>query len=98
MYRIVQEGLSNAAKHGHAARAVLEIHEDSSSIHLTVRDDGVGFDPQTVQTNGFGLLGMRERVELLDGTLQIESAPGSGTTVRAMLPVQRLPVLAAAEG
>jgi signal transduction histidine kinase len=63
-----------------------------------VRDDGDGFDPANVQTTGFGLLGMRERVQLLDGSLQIESAPGDGTTVRATLPTQRLENLTAAEG
>jgi signal transduction histidine kinase len=99
LYRIVQEALNNAAKHGRAGRAVLEIHEDATSIHLTVRDDGDGFDPATAQASGFGLLGMRERVHLLDGTLQIESAPGDGTTVRATLPAQRLHAdLVAAEG
>jgi signal transduction histidine kinase len=99
LYRIVQEALNNAAKHGRAARAVLEIHEDATSVHLTVRDDGDGFDPATAQASGFGLLGMRERVHLLDGTLQIESSPGDGTTVRATLPAQRLHAdLVAAEG
>jgi len=98
LYRIVQEALSNAAKHGQAARAVVEVNEDSSSIHLTVRDDGRGFDPGTVERNGFGLLGMRERVELLDGSLQIESAPGGGCTVRASLPAQRRSELAVASG
>jgi signal transduction histidine kinase len=98
LYRIVQEALNNAAKHGQAARAVLEIHEDAGVVHVTVRDDGDGFDPANVQTTGFGLLGMRERVQLLDGTLQIESAPGDGTTVRATLPAQRLENLTAAEG
>lgn len=98
LYRIAQEALNNAAKHGRAARAVLEIHEDARSIHLMVRDDGEGFDPAAVQTSGFGLMGMRERVHLLDGTLQIESAPGDGTTVRATLPSQRLESLAVAEG
>jgi signal transduction histidine kinase len=98
LYRIVQEALSNAAKHGHAARAVIEVQEDASAIHLTVRDDGQGFDPERAETKGFGLLGMRERVQLLDGTLRIESAPGEGTTVRATLPVARLPRLAVAGG
>ena len=63
-----------------------------------MRDDGGGFDPDAVQTDGFGLLGMRERVHLLDGALQIESAPGDGTTVRASLPVRRVERLAAAAG
>ena len=55
---------------------------------MEVRDDGAGFDP-TAETGGFGLLGMRERVELLDGTLLLDSTPGRGTTVRATFPVQR---------
>jgi signal transduction histidine kinase len=88
MYRIVQEALTNATKHGHAERAVVEIHEDGDTVHVEVRDDGSGFDP-AADTSGFGLLGIRERVELLDGTLRIDSSPGAGTTVRASLPVQR---------
>jgi signal transduction histidine kinase len=88
LYRIVQEALTNATKHGGAKRAVVEINEDDDTVHVEVRDDGAGFDP-TADTAGFGLLGMRERVELLDGTLRIESSPGAGATVRASFPVQR---------
>ncbi|HTR72187.1 MAG TPA: GAF domain-containing protein [Solirubrobacteraceae bacterium] len=86
LYRIVQEALSNAIKHGLAKRAVVEIHEDEQTVRLSVRDDGRGFDPDA-QTSGFGLLGIRERVELLEGTLSISSSPGSGTTVQASFPV-----------
>jgi signal transduction histidine kinase len=88
IYRIVQEALTNATKHGHAGRAIVEIHEDGETVHVEVRDDGSGFDT-SADTFGFGLLGMRERVELLDGTLQVESSPSAGTTVRANFPVQR---------
>ncbi len=88
IYRIVQEALTNATKHGDAQRAVVEIHEDGETVQVLVRDDGVGFDP-SADTSGFGVLGMRERVELLDGGLEIDSSPGAGTTVRATLPVQR---------
>ena len=75
LYRITQEALTNATKHGHATRIVIEIREDPTTVHLTVRDDGNGFDPNA-QSDGFGLLGMRERAELLDGELQIERHPG----------------------
>jgi signal transduction histidine kinase len=92
MYRIVQEALSNAAKHGQAKRAVVELHEDDADIHVTVRDDGCGFDTSG-QTEGFGFLGMHERVQLLDGDLRVSSSPGSGTTVEASFPVRRLPGL-----
>lgn len=88
LYRIVQEALSNAIKHGQAKRAVVEIHEDHHTIYLSIRDDGRGFDP-SLRTRGFGLLGIRERVELLAGEVSIDSAAGSGTTVRASFPARR---------
>ncbi|MGO9489252.1 MAG: GAF domain-containing protein [Solirubrobacteraceae bacterium] len=88
LYRIVQEALNNACKHGQADRAVVEIHEEPSFVSLLVRDDGRGFDPQQ-STGGFGLVGMRERVALLDGQLELRSAPGQGTTISARIPVQR---------
>jgi signal transduction histidine kinase len=88
VYRIVQEALTNASKHGQAKRAVVEIGEDSASVHLSVRDDGRGFDPNE-ETEGFGLLGMRERVELLGGELSVNSTPGQGAVVRASIPPRR---------
>ena len=94
IYRIIQEALTNATKHGHATRAVIEAWEHESTVELSVRDDGDGFDP-THRTAGFGLLGMRERVELLHGAVQIESSPGAGTTVSASFPAQRRPSTAA---
>jgi signal transduction histidine kinase len=89
MYRIVQEALTNAAKHGHAKRAVIEVHEDETDVHVCVRDDGCGFDPSE-HTDGFGLLGMHERVHLLDGAIQVNSSPGGGTTIQASFPVRRV--------
>jgi signal transduction histidine kinase len=88
VYRIVQEALTNAVKHGKAKRAVVDIREEPGMVHLSVRDDGAGFDPDA-RAEGFGLLGMRERVALLGGELHIESAPGSGTLVRADIPTHR---------
>ena len=88
VYRIVQEGLTNARKHGQATRAVVEIVERNGNVDVMLRDDGAGFDPSS-GTTGFGLIGMRERAALLGGTLQIESAPGQGTTVWARIPVRR---------
>jgi signal transduction histidine kinase len=92
MYRIVQESLTNAVKHGHATRGIVEVVEGHTMIELSIRDDGAGFD-STSRTEGFGVLGMRERAELIGGTLNVESAPGRGTTVRATLPVQRRPLV-----
>jgi|SRR5271166_227313 len=88
VYRIVQEALTNAFKHGHAKRAVVEVGQDAAGVHLSVRDDGDGFDPHA-DTEGLGLLGMSERVQLLGGQLSIDSAPGRGATVRASIPAQR---------
>lgn len=88
IYRIIQEALTNATKHGHATRAVVEVHEGPATVELTVRDDGDGFDPAT-NTSGFGLLGMRERVQLLRGMIAVESSPGDGATVTASFPIQR---------
>jgi signal transduction histidine kinase len=86
LYRLVQEALTNVGKHAGATRVSVEISEDEESVHVQVRDDGTGFDPAR-RTEGFGLLGMRERVALLTGTLEIDSHPGLGTTVTARLPV-----------
>ncbi len=89
LYRVIQEALTNATKHGHARRAVIEIAETPALVTLSVRDDGDGFDP-TAGTAGFGLVGIRERVQLLQGTVQIESSPGNGATLTASFPAQRL--------
>jgi signal transduction histidine kinase len=88
IYRIVQEALNNARRHGGAERATVNIEEDQTAVHLSIRDDGRGFDI-TGPRSGFGLIGMWERAELLGGTFEITSAPGQGTAVQATLPAQR---------
>jgi signal transduction histidine kinase len=85
IYRIVQEALSNARKHGEAQRGVVTVAVNETAITVTVRDDGSGFDV-SARSSGFGLLGMRERAELLGGTLSVASEAGQGTTVTATLP------------
>jgi signal transduction histidine kinase len=96
VYRIAQEALTNATKHGRAHTATVELIEDDNRVRLTVRDDGAGFDLES-QTAGFGLLGMRERADLLDGTLKVVSSPGHGTTVQVTFPVRRRPSAVDAE-
>jgi PAS domain S-box-containing protein len=86
VYRLVQEALNNVSKHSMAQRAELRVRESDSQIEIEVSDDGVGFEPNLVR-EGFGLVGMRERAALLGGTLRIESTPGSGTKVRAEIPL-----------
>ncbi|WP_187368994.1 GAF domain-containing sensor histidine kinase [Baekduia soli] len=87
VYRIVQESLTNAAKHGNGGRIVVVVSATETAISVVVCDDGVGFD-LAAPTDGFGMLGIRERVELLGGTLEIDAQPGHGTTVTATLPVR----------
>ncbi len=90
VYRIVQEALNNSIKHGSASRAVVEVRDEPEFVDVRVRDDGSGFD-LTDPTSGFGVLGMRERAELLGGSLELDSAPGSGCTLTARFPVSRRP-------
>jgi signal transduction histidine kinase len=84
-YRLVQEALNNVAHHGGTDRAWVEVGEGDGILRLRVSDEGRGFDPDT-KTEGFGLIGMRERVSLAGGTLEVESSPGDGTTIVASLP------------
>jgi signal transduction histidine kinase len=86
VYRLVQEALNNVSKHSLAERAALRVHESDSHIEIEVADEGVGFDPNLVR-EGFGLVGMRERAALLGGTLSVESKQGSGTSIRAEIPL-----------
>ncbi len=87
IYRLSQEALSNAAKHAEAERVELMVEHRGATVEVTVRDDGVGFSVTGVE-GGFGLIGMRERVELTGGELRIESASGQGTTIRASIPLE----------
>ena len=88
MYRILQETLTNVARHAGAKKVSVELKRDESALALLVRDDGVGFDVSRANdaVSGLGLHGMRERVALLGGSIQIESKPGEGTVVRARVP------------
>ncbi|MCL4370840.1 MAG: PAS domain S-box protein, partial [Chloroflexi bacterium] len=93
LFRIGQEALSNVLRHAEAHHVWLGLDFSARSITLCVRDDGQGFDPRIMFAHrdesgrGLGLLGMRERVELLGGSFSAESTPGEGTTVRAQIPV-----------
>ena len=88
LYRLVQESLTNAVKHGAPTKVTVTLAESGDAVHLTVSDDGSGFEPQQ-PSEGFGLIGMHERVHLVGGALELESAPGQGTTVRAQVPARR---------
>jgi signal transduction histidine kinase len=88
VYRLIQEGLTNVAKHSRAERVTLTVTESDGRIDILVIDDGVGFEPDA-ESEGFGLIGMQERVAMVGGSLTVRSAPGSGTELQAVVPVQR---------
>ena len=91
-YRIVQEALTNVARHASVNRVAVNAWADSDTLFLEIRDRGVGFDPTklTIGTSS-GLSGMRERVRQLNGRITIESAPGTGTFITAELPISSRP-------
>ncbi|HEY4347538.1 MAG TPA: GAF domain-containing sensor histidine kinase [Gaiellaceae bacterium] len=88
LYRIVQEGLTNMLKHADPTRASVLVTPKNGRVLLVLEDDGNGFDPLEERTDGLGLEGMRERVELLEGRLTIESSTGTGTTLFVEVPVR----------
>jgi signal transduction histidine kinase len=88
LYRIAQEALHNTVKHAHANKIDLRLEQTSEGVILEVRDDGVGFDTTASFPGHLGLHSMRERVENLSGTYEIESAPGTGTRIAVRIPVK----------
>jgi two-component system NarL family sensor kinase len=89
LYRVTQEALHNARQHGHASAVEVELSIEAEMLCLTLTDNGIGFEPATAH-HGFGIVGMRERLHLLQGTLDILSTPGAGTQVVAMVPLQKV--------
>ncbi|ULA66135.1 MAG: Histidine kinase domain-containing protein [Nitrospira sp.] len=92
LYRVVQESLSNIARHAKATRVEVEVTIEEVGVVVVVRDDGKGFDQLTVERceGGLGLLNMRERLLSVQGTCEVESCPGKGTTVSMYVPLVRV--------
>jgi signal transduction histidine kinase len=92
LYRAAQEGLTNIQKHAGASHAWIELHFGEQEATLSLRDNGRGFDPlgqqhlQPGREGGYGLQGLQERLELVGGSLKVESAPGAGTSLRVTVP------------
>ncbi len=86
LYRLVQEGLNNAAKHAHATSVWVNLDYSEGEVSLSVEDNGQGFNPKTIDRN-MGLLGIRDRFLMLNGNFDIESAPGKGTRLFGSLPL-----------
>ena len=91
LYRVVQEALTNVVKHSGAEHVSIVISNREGSVAATIDDDGRGFDSADVRQDALGLLGMRERLALVGGTLEVESSAGSGTTIAAQVPAPARP-------
>ena len=89
-YRLVQEALSNVVKHAQARAVVVRLacSSDPAEVCIIVADDGQGFDIGVTQPGGLGLVGMRERVQAIGGTMHVRSMPGSGTELAFSMPRQ----------
>jgi two-component system, NarL family, sensor histidine kinase DegS len=92
LFRSVQEAVNNIARHSGADNALIEIDRTTDALRIEIEDDGVGFDLGAVTSTpdsgrGLGLLGLRERIELLGGTATIDSSPGDGTRVTLSVPL-----------
>lgn len=91
-FRLVQEALTNVLRHAEASRVTVSVAVAGRELHVRIEDNGRGFDPrrprQADRTGGFGLLGMQERVELVGGRWEVQSTPGVGTVVSAVLPIR----------
>jgi len=98
VYRIVQESLTNTARHGHAQRVWVTVMEEPERLQVIARDDGVGFDAQATlkkpwQDRGLGLAGMQERAMLVNGALAVKSRQGEGVTIEVTIPIPARPAL-----
>jgi signal transduction histidine kinase len=95
VYRVTQEALTNVSKHAQARHVWIRLAAEEHGLDLTIRDDGVGFDPAQaaglLKDGHYGLAGMRERVELGGGRLELDSRPGEGTTIGVALPPRYVP-------
>jgi signal transduction histidine kinase len=98
LFRVVQEALNNVVRHSNADSVLIQVEERNGQLEIEIEDDGRGFDPESVAQpgpggRGLGLMGIRERIELLGGTVDVDSAPDDGTRIAVRVP---LPVTEAA--
>ena len=88
IFRLVQECVTNAMKHGKCKDIWVKLEWLKDAVNIVVKDDGIGFDPQVVKDHSFGILGMKERIEILNGTITITSEINRGTTVLFKIPFE----------
>jgi signal transduction histidine kinase len=87
LYRALQEALTNVVKHAQATQVWVDLSVEEDTVNLTVQDNGIGFGEEKSQSNGIGLAGLRERITIAGGTLNISSAPKRGTVLSAQFPL-----------
>ncbi|EPD52210.1 sensor histidine kinase [Paenisporosarcina sp. FSL H8-0542] len=87
LFRLIQESVTNATKHGKCQTIWVEVVWNKNKVAVTVKDNGIGFDQRLVRDSSFGLLGMQERVDLLKGEMVVKSSPGKGTTMMFRIPL-----------
>jgi signal transduction histidine kinase len=90
LFRLTQEALTNVVRHAHADHVDVVLAFEPDSLRLDVTDDGIGFDARQVSTasTSIGLIGMRERTQLIGGTLTLRSRPGEGSHVTVTVPLE----------
>lgn len=86
IYRIIQAGITNIVRHSKADKASITLSVNDGILHLQIVDNGIGFDVQTLSGDGLGLLGMRERVEILQGTMELDTQPQKGCSINISIP------------
>ena len=88
LFRIAQEALNNVQRHAHAHEVQIELRRTPRNVHLSIRDDGRGFDPLSPAEGRHGIVGMKERAKLMRGRLRIRSAVGEGSSIAVTIPLQ----------
>ncbi|MFJ7735997.1 sensor histidine kinase [Lysinibacillus sp. NPDC097287] len=88
IFRLVQESVTNAMKHGESKDIWVKLEWLKDAVNIVIKDDGIGFDPQVVKDSSFGIIGMRERIDLLHGKMSIQSEVNRGTTVLFKIPLE----------
>ncbi|WP_138419487.1 sensor histidine kinase [Aquibacillus sediminis] len=89
LYRLVQESVQNAIKHASPTKVDVKLEITNARVQILIKDNGSGFDVNETKANSFGIVGMKERVDMLDGDLTIDSIPGSGTRVMIVVPINQ---------
>ena len=90
LYRIAQESITNAARHGHARHVNVELNVAGEQVSLTIEDDGIGMSASSVEPAGLGLRIMQYRARMLSGKVTVRTSPGHGVTVRCDCPIRPL--------